>query len=46
MGSDVRVFPGMLTSEGDFNNRLLFMNNRLLFSLLFSENFCGGKGLD
>ena len=25
---------------------LLFSNNRLLFSLLFSENFCGGEVLD
>ena len=32
---------------GDFNNRLLFTNNRLLFSLLFSGNFCEGEqGLD
>ena len=25
-----------------FNNRLLFENDRLLFSLLFSGNFCEG----
>ena len=25
---------------------LLFQNNRLLFSLLFSETFCGGEVLD
>ena len=30
-----RVFPGRLTSRGTFINRLLF-------SLLFSGNFCGG----
>ena len=30
-----------------FNNRLLFKNNELLLSLLFSENFCvGGQGCD
>ena len=29
-----------------FNNRILFKNNRLLFSLLFSGNFCGGQGFD
>ena len=28
--------------EEIFNNTLLFDNNRLLFSLLFSGNFCGG----
>ena len=28
--------------EGIFNNRLLFENNMLLFSV----NFCGGQGLD
>ena len=37
-----RVFLRRLTSGGIFNNRLLFMNNRLLFSILFSGNFCGG----
>ena len=26
---------------GIFNNRLLFENNKRLFSLLFSGNFCG-----
>ena len=31
-----------LTNGGIFNNMLLFKNNRLLFSLLFSEHFCGG----
>ena len=40
-----RVFHGRLTSGGIFNNRLLFKNNRLLFSLLFSGNVCGGKAL-
>ena len=34
-----------LTNGGIFNNRLLFENNRLLFSLLFSGNFLG-QGLD
>ena len=35
-----KVFPRRLTSRGGdiFNNRLLFKNNRLLFS----ENFVGG----
>ena len=33
--------------EGIFNNRSLFENNTLLFSLLFSGNFCGrGQGFD
>ena len=36
------VFPRRLTIGGIFNNRLLFENNRLSFSLLFSGNFCGG----
>ena len=27
---------------GGFNNRLLFKKTILLFSLLFSKNFCGG----
>ena len=35
-------FPGRLTHGGIFNNRLMFQNNRILFSLLFSGNFCGG----
>ena len=34
-----RVFPRRLTNGGIFNNRLVF-------SLLFSGNFCGGQGLD
>ena len=33
-----RVFPRRLIGCG-FNNRLLSMNNRLLFFLLFSGNF-------
>ena len=41
-----RVFPKRYSWE-IFNNRLLFENNRLLFLLLFSGNFCGrGQGLD
>ena len=37
-----RFFPRRLTSEeGIFNSRLVFKNNRLLVSLLFSKNFCG-----
>ena len=31
---------------GIFNNMLLFKNNRLLFSLLLSGNFCRGQGCD
>ena len=31
---------------GSFNKRLLSKNNKLLFSLLFSGNFCGEQGLD
>ena len=31
---------------GISNNRLLFENNKLLFSLLFSGNFVGEQGLD
>ena len=31
---------------GIFNNRLLFKNDRLLFSLLFSENLLEGQGFD
>ena len=31
---------------GDFNNRLLFENSRLLFSLFFLDIFVGGQGLD
>ena len=42
----IRVFPRRLTHGGIFNSRLLFENNRLLFSLLFSGNFFGGQGLD
>ena len=42
----VRVFKRRLTSGGIFNNRFLFKNNRLLFSLLFSGNFVGGQGFD
>ena len=38
-------FPGRMTNGG-FNNSLLFVNNRLLFSLSFSVNFVGGQGLD
>ena len=30
---------------GILNNRMLFTNDRLLFSLLFSGNFFGGKAL-
>ena len=30
---------------GDFNNRLLFKDNTLLFSILFSGNFYGGTKL-
>ena len=37
----VRVFPKRLTHWGGG----IFIN-RLLFSLLFSGNFCGGQGLD
>ena len=29
----------------DFNNRLLFKNNRLLFSYCFLEILCGDKAL-
>ena len=32
--------------RGIFNNRPLLMNNRLLFSLLFSENLVGGQDLE
>ena len=32
-----RVFAKRLTSVGNFNNRLLFKNNRLLFSGYFCE---------
>ena len=37
--SACRVFPRRLTIGEIFNNRLLFENNGLLFSLLFSGNF-------
>ena len=37
---DFSVFSGRLTSGGGF------LNNRILFFLLFSGNFCGGQGLD
>ena len=37
-----RVFPGRFTNGGIFNNMLLFENNKLLFSLLFSDNFHKG----
>ena len=41
-----RVFPRRFT-DGGVTNKLLFENNRILFSLLFSGNFCGrGQGLD
>ena len=39
--TQARVFHRRLTSGGIFNNRLLFKNNMLLFSLLFSGNFSG-----
>ena len=42
MGTENRVFPRRLTHGGIFNNKLLFENNRPLFSLLFSGNFGGG----
>ena len=38
----IRVFPRRLTSWGIFNNRLLFTNNRLLFSYCILKVFCGG----
>ena len=38
--SHCRVFPRKLTDREIFNNRLLFENNKLLFYLLFSGNFC------
>ena len=43
-----RLFPRRLTiGGGDFNNTLLFENNRLLFSPIVSGNFyVGGQGLD
>ena len=31
---------------GDFSNRLLFKNNRLLFSYCFLKIFVGGQGFD
>ena len=37
----VRGFPRRLTSWGILNNTLLFKNNRILFSVLFSGDFCG-----
>ena len=37
-----RAFPRRLTNGGIFNNMLLFENNKLLFSLLFSDNFRKG----
>ena len=37
IGFHPKVFPRRLTRERIFNNRLLF-------SLLFSGNFCGGAG--
>ena len=39
-------FPLEVEQRGGFNNRLLFKNKELLFSLLFCENFCGGQGCD
>ena len=47
MESSCRVFPWRLTSGGGiFYHRLLFKNNMILFSPLFSGNFCGGQGCD
>ena len=40
-------FPWRLTSERISNNRLLFKNNRPLFSFCFLEIFAGaGQGYD
>ena len=41
----IRVFPRRLTNGEMFNNSLLFKNNRLLFSLLFSGDG-GGQSCD
>ena len=41
-----RVFPRRLIGGEIFNNRLLLMNNRLSFSLLFSGHYVGRQGLD
>ena len=38
-----KVFPRRLTSGGNFNTRLLFENNRILFSLSFSGIFGGAR---
>ena len=39
-GRSSRVLSRRLTNGGIFSNKLLFKNNRILFFLLFSGNFC------